>query len=225
MIGAIRKRDILAHPLVTIDCFGWNVFFRALLAGRNVTFLSLLAESGSLHVAEPKVPELVQRCVDLEGVAQRVYETLAERFADRQPVARFFATVARQEQGHAELLQLCRAAAERDGWAEKHFAPWRNSVPGLERQMKNAEASSTTVQGVHDALRLVIQIESSELDSVFDGVMAASDSEFVRRLRAFQKAGDNHTFYICQQIAELEPDLAEECQTVRMAHAGHEEHH
>jgi len=35
MIGAIRKRDILAHPFVTIHSFGWQVFFRALAAGRN----------------------------------------------------------------------------------------------------------------------------------------------------------------------------------------------
>jgi len=25
MVGVIRKRDILAHPLVTIRCFGWRV--------------------------------------------------------------------------------------------------------------------------------------------------------------------------------------------------------
>ena len=29
MVGAIIKRDILAHPVVTIRCFGWSVFIRA----------------------------------------------------------------------------------------------------------------------------------------------------------------------------------------------------
>ena len=29
MVGAITERDILAHPLVTISCFGWGVFWRA----------------------------------------------------------------------------------------------------------------------------------------------------------------------------------------------------
>ena len=47
MIGAIRKRDILAHPFITIDCFGWSVFLRALTAGRNQTFLALLTETRS----------------------------------------------------------------------------------------------------------------------------------------------------------------------------------
>ncbi len=37
MIGAIRKWDILAHPFVTIHCFGWRVFFRAVTADHNQT--------------------------------------------------------------------------------------------------------------------------------------------------------------------------------------------
>ncbi len=41
MLGAIRKRDILAHPFVTVESFGWHVFFRVLVAGRNQTFLAL----------------------------------------------------------------------------------------------------------------------------------------------------------------------------------------
>jgi hypothetical protein len=45
MIGAIRKRDILAHPLIKIDCSGWSVFLRALTAGRDQTFLALLTET------------------------------------------------------------------------------------------------------------------------------------------------------------------------------------
>ena len=48
MIGAICKLDILAHPVVTVRCFGWRVFFRALVAGQSQMFLSLLAESNAL---------------------------------------------------------------------------------------------------------------------------------------------------------------------------------
>ena len=41
MVGAIIKRDILAHPVVTIRCFGWSVFIRALLAGPRPRFFPL----------------------------------------------------------------------------------------------------------------------------------------------------------------------------------------
>ena len=42
MVGVIRKRNILAHPIVTIHCFGWRVFIRALLAPPGTTFLTLV---------------------------------------------------------------------------------------------------------------------------------------------------------------------------------------
>ena len=86
MIGAIRKLDILAHPIVTIRCFGWQVFVRALTAGRSQTFLSLLVDSKAHKT--PRV--FVERCVSLELQAMRIYETLAQRFCDEEPVRTFF---------------------------------------------------------------------------------------------------------------------------------------
>src|ERR1041384_1569377 len=44
MKGVVRKRDVLSHPAVTIRGFGWRVFIKALLAGRNRTLLSVVAE-------------------------------------------------------------------------------------------------------------------------------------------------------------------------------------
>ena len=82
MVGVIRKRDILAHPVVTIRCFGWPVFLRALAASRQQTFLSLLVECSALRPPKVKVPELLGHCVELELRAKRVYESLAERFAE-----------------------------------------------------------------------------------------------------------------------------------------------
>jgi hypothetical protein len=220
MLGAIRKRDIVAHPLVTIECFGWRVFVRALTAGRDVTFLSLLAETGSLQAAQPKVPELVDRCVSLELTAKAIYEALARKFADVQPaLASFLRTLAKQESGHAELLELCRAAAERGDWDEPHFAPWRDSVPRLERQLRAVQASLDECGDLSAALQLVIQVESSELDNVFDGIVAASDSEFVRKIQIFQKAGARHVSYLCNTITALDPSLADQCKAVRARHA------
>ena len=71
MIGVIRRRNILAHPFVTIRCFGSQVFFRALIAGHSQTFLSLLADTKGLQPPTVKVPEVVERCVKLELQALR----------------------------------------------------------------------------------------------------------------------------------------------------------
>jgi hypothetical protein len=218
MVGAICKRDILAHPFVTIHCFGWQVFFRALIAGRNQTFLSLLAQTHTVQQPKVNVPKLVGRCVKLELRAKRIFESLASQFVNKRPVMQFFDTLARQEQGHAELLELCREAARRAVWKEEYFAPWRDAVPRLERQMGDAESSLESLDSVADALWLVLQIEGSEVNHVFSGVVAASGSDFVRNVRAFQSAGKKHIAFICEEIPSLEADLAGECRELWAAY-------
>jgi hypothetical protein len=215
MVGVIRRRNVLAHPVVTIRCFGWQVFFRALIAGHSRTFLSLLAETKGLQPPTVKVPELVGRCVKVELQAKRIYESLARRFFGHKLTSDFLSTLARQEQSHAEILRLCREAAGRSVWKEECFAPCRDSIPRLERQMEDIESSLASIDGVTDALRAVIQIESSEINQVFESVVAASGSAFVRKLLAFQNVVENHIAYICDEIPKLESELAEECRELR----------
>jgi hypothetical protein len=110
--------------------------------------------------------------------------------------------------------------AGRDGWLEEHFAPWRAVVPQLERKMDELEDSISGRESLADALRLVIQIENSEIDHVFKGVVTATDSKFVRALGVFRAAGTEHIAFICDRISKLEPDLADECRKLRASHTG-----
>jgi hypothetical protein len=214
MLGAICKREVLSHPFVTIHCFGWSIFFKALVARRNQTFLSLLVESGVTERAETKAPELVGRCVELELSAKRIYQLLRDKFSHDGPVNKLFHALALQEQHHAELLQLCRAALDRGRWKAKHFDPWRDAIPRLESRMREAESAVQSMSSSLDALRLAIQIESSELNEVFLGVVAASDSDFVRKLETFHKATMAHVSYIHREIPRLAPELERESQEV-----------
>lgn len=216
MLGTIGKRDILGHPFVTIRCFGWQIFFRALIAGREQTFLSLLARDVVPQPAKVIIPELVGRCVKLEKRARSIYAWLAGRFMGHDPIWEFFETLARQEETHAELLELCREVASRVVWKEEYFSQWRDAVPRLERQMEDAESSLASLDSVIDALRLVIQIESSEINQVFLGIVAAADSDFVRKLGVFHESTATHIAYISQRISELEPDLAQECEKLHV---------
>ena len=56
MVGVIGTWDILAHPVVTIRCFGWGVFFRAVVSWQGGTFLSLLQDAGRFRAAASNVP-------------------------------------------------------------------------------------------------------------------------------------------------------------------------
>jgi ferritin len=214
MVGAIRKRDVVVHPVVTIRCFGWPVFLKTVIAGRRQTFLTLLAEANAFGPPTVEVPSLLENCVFLELQAKLIYEALAERFSDRAPVREFFETLAQQEQDHADLLELCGEIAGQEGWQEEHFGPWRDAIPVLEQQMDTVEASLGDLDSVTDALRLVIQVESSEINRVFESVVTATDSGFVRHLEPFHAAGVEHISYISDRIPKLESSLAKECEAL-----------
>ncbi len=207
MVGVIRGRDLFFHPFTTIHCFGWRMFFRALRAGHDKTFLSLLRESNALQSAEGEAESIIRRCIELELQAKRIYETLAETTARRPAVAEFFAVLAQQEQEHADLLRISLAACRRSGWELGRFHPWREYLPRLEREMREAEYAASAVDSAEDALRLVVRIESSEINLVFRGAIAAGNSAFSRRLGPFRKAVETHIDYIVTQISRLAPNL------------------
>ncbi len=128
----------------------------------------------------------------------------------------FFRTLAVHETQHAELLELAETAAGCQQWNEAKAAPWRQVVPRLEEQMAQALRTLEEVTSVREALQRVIDIESSEINDVFKGVIAAADSEFVRQIRAFHDAERVHLRFICRAIERLDPDLVPASETLAL---------
>ncbi len=218
MRGVICKRHVLAHPVITIQSFGWQVFFRAITAGRDRTFLSIVAPTLHQTTTPASVSSFIERCVALEVRAGEVYRRLAQRFEDVPPLARFFDTLATQEMGHAELLEFCRGLAGDSCWREQEVAEWRDSIPGLEKRMAEVEDGLDQLTDPAATLRLVIEIEGSEINHVFRGVVAATDNEFVRTFQAFQDAEKEHLEFLCREIPRMEVDLSDACAELRALH-------
>ena len=207
MVGAIRTWDILSHPIVTIRCFGWRVFWRALFAGRRRTFLSLFCRDAPGSDRTPGLPSPLDRCIKLELQAKRIYLALARTFAETKSAAHFFTDLGEQEQDHADLLVMCWATVHHGGWRAEHFAPWQEHLPALEQQMQAIESSLDSIDRLDKALRLVIEIESSQINPVLQAAVAASESTFVERLRPFQDAIATHISYIVLRLSKLAPEL------------------
>jgi rubrerythrin len=215
MVGVIRKRDVLSHPMVTIRCFGWRVFVRTVLAGRDRTFLSVLTEADILEAQRVLAPEVIERCVNLELRAMRLYGRLADRFPESPAARDFFTNLSIQEEEHAQLLQLCQEATKRGRWEARAFERHAEALPRLENAMRDAVAGVDRIETVSAALRLAVSIESSEVNRVFDGVVAATDSEFVKAIGTFHAATQGHLGYISRRAAEIDPGLEVECKALR----------
>jgi len=208
MVGVITSWDVLAHPVVTIRCFGWGVFFRAIGPWQSRPFLSLLRDAGYFQtIISSQVPTILERCIALELRAKIIYNVLAKALEDHATVSRFFDALAQQEQNHADLLEVCRAAAVRGGWRANLFNPWQEYLPRLEQQMAATEAALGTIDSVEAAFQLVIQVEMSEVNQVFYAALAATDSAFVKKLRPFQDAMEMHMTYIVERLSQLAPHL------------------
>jgi len=216
MVGVITGWDILAHPISTIRCFGWGVFFRAVAPGQYKPFLSLLQDAGFLRAGTSEVPTILEHCIALESRAKRIYNALAKAFSYDGSVGPFFDGLAEQEQHHVDLLEVCRSAALRSGWKASLFNPWQDYLPRLEQQMDAAETGVYSIDSVEAALQLVIQIESSEINEVFHAALAATDTAFVKRLRPFRKTMENHMSFIVERLPELSPQLVLACRELRV---------
>lgn len=220
MVGVINQWDVLAHPVVTIRCFGWGVFFRAIGPWQSGSFLSLLRDTGHFGAVTSKMPSILERCVGLELRAKRIYAALAKAFADEGLVGPFFAGLVEQEQHHADLLEICRAAAIRSGWKAQLFNPWDDYLPRLEQQMDATEAAISEIDSVEAALHLVVQIESAEINQVFFAALAATDSVFVKKLRPFRETMEAHMSYLAERLPELSPNMLLACREMRAIFPG-----
>jgi hypothetical protein len=211
MVGVIRKRDVLRHPVATLKSFGWRVFLRALRAGPHETFLSLVAEIQAAEDVKRCVPPLLESAIALELRTMHLYEGLRARFANEPATERFFASLARQERSHAELLRVCAQASRRAPTDARRLAPLAHMLAPLQARMARAESSLASDIRRSEALRLVVEIESSEINRLFDGLLAVNGSPFVQSVRAFQTATNGHFAYLRHVLPTLDPGIEAEC--------------
>ena len=82
--------------------------------------------------------------------------------------------------------------------------------------MDEVEASLSQVGSLDDAFRLLVQIESGEINRVFEGVLTSCNSDFVKRLGAFRKAVKQHISYIARRLPELDARQLAAARELRM---------
>ena len=216
MVGAIRTRDILNHPIVTIRAFGWRVFFRAIFLGVSHTFRSLLhRDVSSADPPASKELVLIERCVWLELQLAVIYPALAERSTKFRPLAKFLNQLAHDEEEHADLLRVCKFFACKGQFVQGRLGMWHDHVSLLTQTMQRTSASLRKIGSVNEITRLILEMEGSEINQVFMGVIEATDSPFVRKLEPFRRAVKQHINYICKTISKLTPSAASACKELR----------
>jgi hypothetical protein len=162
-----------------------------------------------------QVSELFEGLIALELRAKRIYAVIAQTFAKTKSAHQFFEVLAQQEEDHAHALQVCWDAAKRGDWKAEPVSLWQDMVLRLKHDVQAIESSLSDTCSLDDALRLVIQIESSEINQVFFGLITATHWNYIRNLQPVREVMDVHIAHICQHIPELAPHLTAACQQLR----------
>lgn len=171
MRGLIRARDVIIHPLVVIQGFGVKVFWRALTAPKERTFLELISEG----IPQPISPEQVavshqlDRLILHETHCSKIYHYFADHFTDALEVRDFFKTLSYQEEAHAEIVRVAKVEiARQKTWPKGDLiAPEILEKVDLALAQIDAVLRKTPKVSLKQALEILEEIEMTEKEMVF----------------------------------------------------------
>ncbi|HTO97288.1 MAG TPA: hypothetical protein VMK66_09630 [Myxococcales bacterium] len=207
MQGVVTRNVVLAHPIVILEGFGLKVLVRALFAARGETFLDIVTrcaeEESRSEMEELDLLRTTRRFIGFERRARDLYGRLSQQFAGLADAAKFFATLSRQEEGHAIVLSRVRREIRRGRfWAESkdlHLA----SVEALDALLAGFENEVGRGISLARALEIVERIEGSELDVVFDRLNRSVDMRSRARFERFFVLSESHLAYCREQLGRL----------------------
>jgi rubrerythrin len=118
---------------------------------------------------------LLRRCVAIERGAARIYETIAPRFSSDRRFHDFWGAMAADEREHAHKLDTYLKLTELEDPA-KRFRPegFAESVAALEDLVDELGPRAARVRSRNDALAIALELESSELDTIYTTLLQIS---------------------------------------------------
>lgn len=207
MQGVVKRRQVLAHPIVIFEGFGLKVLVRALLAGPDETFLDVVSrcaeEESRGGLDQIDLLRTVEHFTSFERRARDIYAGLARQLKGHPDAAKFLARLSNQEEGHAIVLSRVRREIRRGRlWTESkdlHVA----SIAGVHALLERFEVEVRGRVSLGRALEIVEAIEASELDVVFDILNRSVDMRSRARFERFFVLNENHLAYCREQVQRL----------------------
>lgn len=215
MRGLIGKKDVLCHPFLVIQGFGWKVFLRTLRAPAGLTFLEIISE-GIPNPSKPHELELSQqldKLISFEIRCSQFYSKMSEIFRNHWGLAPdFFRNLSEQEEGHAEILRIAKVEISR------HYL-WNTVLPIKPGLMEKTDRMLSEVEGllrlpekldIKKGLEAVERLESSEINTVFDDLLHSIHTPFLKKIYRIVPALSDHQTYLDSLLPLLKEEAAYE---------------
>lgn len=179
------------------------------MLGRERDLLAALVARHRNHgIALPGQPGNAYRISSIiEFRVARVYGQLAEHFKSQPEAAAFFRELQEEEKQHGHLMLLCMYTVNND--PPLRFVPTIKdpTVVALLERLKRVEAAIPSLT-LDEALAITHELETSEINTIFDRLLAQSNHPSTRFFRKRFDALEGHAESIPRRIAELKATLA-----------------
>jgi hypothetical protein len=205
---AIVDRDyVRQHPSDVIKTFGLLAYIRAVSSRREGLLEQLEKKYMQERVPMPGALGSAYRVAALfELRAARIYARMVRRFADVEPVRRFFEHLQAEEEDHARIMILCLYTI--DAGAQADYVPSVRDpeIRSLLRDLREKERNVWRLS-FDEALTLTEELEASEVNVIFDRLLKQAHSPQSEFFAAQLGRAEGHATVVPKRIKALRNKL------------------
>ncbi len=198
----IGRSDVVRHPVAAVQSLGLKGGIEA-LSGTPV--VDVARRRAECRGPRGSVMSLFEDYAKLEHRAAEIYRRLAELRRDRPEAFRFLQALVGQERRHAEVLILAGIEASCSDVPDQVFQLPRERYPSLCKAFDEWDAAITPGMKDEEMVAMIIAIESSELDAIYDTLVASSKAAFPLALYHGVDAQWYHLDFIQKGLDTLRP--------------------
>ena len=208
-MSAVLSRDYcLSHPWEVGRLYGWSVLFGTWVSKRSVLDRVARSFAERRDVMPGPLGRSYRIAQLLELRAAKIYQLMAERFADLLPARRLFEELEEEEREHARLMEICLytvCVTPEIRYEPSVMDPEIRTVLQEMRAVQRRIPSMT----LDEALETSEALERSEVNVIFGKLLEQVDQPEVALLREMMRSAENHQVSVPRRIADLREELSE----------------
>lgn len=203
MPSVVSRSYCLAHPMEISQMYGLNVLLGTFVDTRR-TVLQRVAESFSeRRLAMPGPLGMSYRMSELAELrTARIYQAMAERFADVTPAHDLFKGLQEEEEEHARLMHICLYSVRMT--PEVQYVPSVRDpeIRAVMRQMRAVQRRVPSMT-LSEALSVTEDLEQGEVNLIFGRLLKQVEEPEVGLLRQMLRCAENHHVTVPRRIRQL----------------------
>ena len=204
---AVGRSDIARHPVAALQSFGVKGAVKVM---GGASAVEVARAQAACRNPREGVMRLFEDFAGLELHAAKIYRKMADLRRDRPEAFQFLRALVNQERRHADVLTLAGIEAACGEVPEQVFQRAKERFETIRGAMADWEASIQPGIKDEEMVAMIMAIEASELDAIYEKLVGESGAAFPRALAHGIDAQWHHLHFIqtgidCLRSAATDP--------------------